>query len=870
MTQPALCTNAAAATATVARQRAAARRRRRKIRALWAGATASILLAISAKHVAAQNEEVSWPRVNSEIAPDPAIESQVQHWLSKMTVAQKVGQIVQAEIRDVTPAEVGKFHLGSILNGGGAFPGNRKQASVKDWLALADAFYDASMQADRRHLPIPVIWGTDAVHGHSNVMGATLFPHNIGLGAAHNPLLIQQIGAATAREVAATGIDWTFAPTVAVARNDRWGRTYESYSEHPQTVRDYAGPMVRGLQGDPTTTELFDPYHVVATLKHFVGDGGTLDGIDQGDNPATERRLLSIHAQGYVTGLAAGAQTVMASFNSWRGQKIHGTHYLLTEVLKNRMGFDGLVVGDWNGHGQVPGCTNESCAAAINAGIDLIMVPQDWREFIRQTLRQVHRGEISRARLDDAVARVLRVKLRAGLFDKGRPSERASALNTDLIGSPAHRAIARQAVRESLVLLKNNDALLPLPGNAKLLVTGSGADDIAQQSGGWSLTWQGTENSNTDFPGATSVYAGLRQALALAGGSAELSADASYTSRPDAAVVVFGERPYAEGQGDRMNVDYRSANASDLAVLHALAEDGIPVVSVFLTGRPLWVNPHINASKAFVVAWLPGSEGAGIADVLIGDANGQARHDFSGRLSFSWPAHPQQTSINVGDEDYGPQFAYGYGLSYQDNTELAKLAPRPPAAEVDPAKMRAISVFANRPTSPWNLFAGDAGDWSAAVKSSHFKSANSVVTVKRIDKVVQEDARRYSFNGKSGGQVYLQGAAQDLSRYLQGESALLVALRVDRRPHKQVLLRMGCQYPCRGEVDITDYLRQVPLGEWTTLSLDLKCFADAGAEMRRIDSPFSLFTEGKFGLSTADMSIVPGMAKQALISCRSR
>src|SRR3984957_4502948 len=385
---------------------------------------------------------VTWPSAASTVPKDPRIEARIADLLRQLTLEQKVAQMVQADIRFVTPEEVGKYRIGSVLNGGGAFPGNDKHAPVHAWVALADPFYGASMDSTGGVPAIPVIWGTDAVHGHNNVFGATLFPHNIGLGAAHDPDLIERIGTATAAEVAATGIDWTFAPTLAVVRDDRWGRAYEGYSQCPDIVRTYAGRMVQGLQGTPGTPAFLDAHHIVATAKHFIGDGGTDQGIDRGDNRASEEDLLAIHGQGYVEAIRAGVQAVMVSYNSWRGVKMHGQHYLITDVLKGRMGFDGLVVTDWDAIDEVQSCSKDRCAQAVNAGIDLFMVPEQWRAFIQNTAAQVRNGDIPEARIDDAVTRSLRVKLRSGLFEKGRPSSRPLANRRELIGAPEHRAVA--------------------------------------------------------------------------------------------------------------------------------------------------------------------------------------------------------------------------------------------------------------------------------------------------------------------------------------------------------------------------------------------------------------------------------------------
>jgi beta-glucosidase len=613
---------------------------------------------------------VSWPAVSSAVSADVDIDIAII--LDSMTLEEKVGQMVMAEIQAVTADEVRDYHLGAVLNGGGSWPNKNKNASIADWVDLADDFYLASIDTIGGRAAIPVLWGTDAVHGHNNVKGATIFPHNIGLGAMNDPALMRQIGEVTALEVAVTGIDWVFAPTLAVVRNDRWGRTYEGYSEDPELVKAYASEVVAGLQGDGFSGDLFSDAHVLATAKHFIGDGGTKNGDDQGDTVITEQALRDIHGQGYFSALDAGAQTVMASYSSWNGSKLHGDEYLLTDVLKGQMGFDGFVLGDWNGHAQVPGCSNDSCAQAFNAGVDMMMVPNDWEAFITNTLSQVLDGTISLERVDDAVTRILRVKMRSGIFNTSKPSDRTYANNESLIASVEHKALARQAVRESLVLLKNKNGILPLSPSSNVLVAGVAANNISRQSGGWTLSWQGTGLSNNDFPQATSILSGIESAVTTAGGSTVYSSTASFDEEtpPDVAIVVFGEPPYAEYAGDLNSLEYQYGVKSDLALLNSLKAQNIPVVSIFLSGRPLWMNKEINASNAFVAAWLPGSEGAGIADVLFTNDSGAINYDFSGMLSFSWPKQASQQLLNRYDEEYQPLFPYGFGLSYQDTDTL--------------------------------------------------------------------------------------------------------------------------------------------------------------------------------------------------------
>ncbi|PLX56026.1 MAG: beta-glucosidase [Chromatiales bacterium] len=815
------------------------------------------------------SETVDWPAISSAVTRDPELETRIDAIIDGLSLEQKIGQMVQAEIRHVTPRDVRKYYLGSILNGGGSFPDNNKQAAVADWLALADRFYDASMDESSGRIPIPVIWGTDAVHGHNNVIGATLFPHNIGLGAARNPDLIEKIGEVTAREVVATGIDWVFAPTLAVVRDDRWGRTYEGFSEDPTIVRNYGGRMVVGLQGQAGAPGFLGAGRVVATAKHFIGDGGTFRGVDQGDNLATEQELLDIHGQGYISALESGVQTVMVSFNSWNGKKLHGDRYLLTDVLKQKMQFDGFLVSDWNGIGQVEGCTNSNCAAAVNAGLDMFMVPEDWKAFIKTTVSQVKSGAIPESRIDDAVRRILRVKIRAGLFEKGKPSSRPFAGDSALLGDASHRAVARQAVRESLVLLKNKGGLLPLRRDIKVLVAGDGADNISKQSGGWTITWQGTENTNEDFPGATSIFSGISEAVSAGGGSAKLNVKGDFDEKPDVAIVVFGEEPYAEGQGDRTTLDYSAEKPADVALMEKLGRQNIPVVSIFLTGRPLWVNPELNASDAFVVAWLPGSEGGGIADVLFRDAQGKIDTDFRGKLSFSWPANGEQAEANRFDADYSPLFPYGYGLTYTDADTLSDSLPvTRNAAPAGPGSDSELQIFNARAAAPWKLFVGDSKGWQVPVVGGAATSAGGVVSVSATDRTVQEDARRVSWNGKGEGQVYFQaGAPQDLATYLEQDAAILVDMKVEQPPTKKVTMRMDCQYPCGAKGDLTELMKKVPQDTWFPLSIDLHCFNKEGADFSRIDTPFLLLTRGRLALSFANLRIVPGAAADAVIKC---
>ena len=807
----------------------------------------------------AQRAAAIWPRLNLPVAQDPATEQRISEMLAGMTLPQKVAQMIQPEIRDITVEDMRKYGFGSFLNGGGAFPNDNKHATPADWIALAEAMYQASVDDSLDGSTIPTMWGTDAVHGHNNVIGATLFPHNIGLGAANNPALIEQIARVTAREVMVTGIDWVFAPTVAVVRDDRWGRTYEGYSEDPAIVHDYAAAIVTGLQGAADADFLGDE-RVISTVKHFVGDGGTVGGDDQGDNIASEQDLFRIHAQGYVGGLQAGAQSVMASFNSWQGSKIHGDNYLLTEVLKDRMGFDGFIVGDWNGHGQIPGCTNDNCAQAALAGLDVYMVPTAaWKPLYYNLIAQVEQGVIPLSRIDDAVRRILRVKLRAGLFDKPSPAKRLLSGKTELIGSAEHRAVARKAVQQSLVLLKNNDAILPLKPTQRILVTGEGADNIGMQSGGWTISWQGTGNSNSDFPGGSSIYDGIKQAVDAAGGKVELSRDGRYQQKPDVAVVVFGEQPYAEGNGDLDNLEYQRGNKADLALLRKLKADGIKVVSLFISGRPLWVNPELNASDAFVAVWLPGSEGAGVADVIMANADGSINKDFHGKLSFSWPATPQQHA-NVGDQDYQPLLPYGYGLRYGEPSSLSNQLSEQVATD---SKLDDLVLFERAVKPPYQLVL-HSDSQSQNMDSSVAQLGN--IAVRTFDNKVQEDARRLSFSGAA--KVSLTSAfPADLRSYQESGSALVIELQHNGTVPEQVLLGMDCAQSCNGSINIAPQLKKLAANSWHSLSVDLACFAKQGTDFSQIFTPLSLQASGAIELSFTDIRLLPAKANSADLRC---
>lgn len=801
-----------------------------------------------------------WPTAPPGPVVRPEVERLVEDLLARMTLGEKVAQMIQADIGSITPEELREYRLGAVLAGGGSAPGGNVRAGPAAWLDLADSLYRASVaDPSPRHRPIPILFGIDAVHGDAKIRGATLFPHNIGLGAAHDPQLVESIGRATAQEVAATGLEWTFAPTIAVARDVRWGRTYESYSEDPATVATYAARMVAGLQGAPGTPSFLAPGRTLATAKHFLGDGGTLDGRDQGNDVASERVLIRVHDAGYPAALGAGALVVMASYSSWQGVKMHANRSLLTDVLKGRMGFEGFVLGDWNAQEEIPGCTKYDCPAIIRAGIDMVMAPDSWRELYRNTLREVRSGVIPQSRIDDAVRRILRVKALAGLFGRPPPKERPGAGQLETLGSAAHRALARRAVRESLVLLKNEHGLLPLAPRSRVLVVGRAADSIADQAGGWSVDWQGDHNTNADFPGATSIYAGIRATVTAAGGTVALSPDGQLTSRPDVVIAVYGESPYAEYEGDRETAQFVPDDPALPARLEHYRALGIAVVSIFLSGRPLWVAPELNASDAFVAAWLPGSEGEGVSDVLFRRPDGTVRYDFRGRLGFSWPSRGMPVTFDEAGRPQDALFARGYGLHYGERASLPRLPedPRIPADRGGPDTL----FQSDHVTAPWSIFVADALG-QVRMTLPRQRSPLGAVSVE-----LAEGAARVRWSGHGLGAIWIGGRPVDLRVAVRRGDALSMRLRVDRKPVRWVRIGLRCaptsqaaETRCgagRGAMlDLSRALARLPAGEWQQLVIPLRRFAPPGVDLSKVEGPFTVETDGAFGLSFSDVRFV--------------
>ncbi|WP_370947293.1 glycoside hydrolase family 3 protein [Amycolatopsis sp. cg5] len=567
------------------------------------------------------------------------VKVRVNDLLSRMTLDDKLGQMTQPERLGITdPADVAKYRIGSLLSGGSSQP---TPSTPVSWADMYDGFQKTALTTP---LGIPLIYGVDAVHGHNGVYGATVFPHNIGLGATRNPNLAERIGHATAEEVAGTGIDWNFSPCLCVARNDRWGRTYESFGEVPELAASMSS-IITGMQG----RSLKSPSSVVATAKHFIGDGGTTGGKDQGETTLSEAELRKIHLPPFKAAVDRGVGTVMISYSSWNGVKMHGEPYLINTVLKGELGFKGFVISDYNGIDQIDGqkgFTPAEVTASINAGIDMVMVPFDFKKFIDTLRGEVQAGHVTMARIDDANRRILTKKFELGLFEKPLTDRRL----TSTIGSKEHRALARQAVRESQVLLKNEHGVLPLNKHEKVFVAGKNANDIGNQAGGWTVGWQGTSGPVT--PGTT-----ILQGMQKASKNVTFSKDGTGIDKSyDVAVAVVGETPYAEGKGDRpqgMGLDQ-----TDLDTLKKLKDSGVPTVVVLVSGRPLDIAAQLPDWDGLLASWLPGTEGDGVSDVLFGAYNP------TGKLPVTWMKSADQQPINVGDGQT-PLFPFGYGLRYR-------------------------------------------------------------------------------------------------------------------------------------------------------------------------------------------------------------
>ena len=579
--------------------------------------------------------------------------------LSKMTLDEKIGQMTQANKNALTsPSDIGTYFLGSLLSGGGEGPSGAG-GTASQWADMYDNFQNYAVAT---RLGIPLIYGVDAVHGHNNVSGAVIFPHHIGMGATRDTALMQQAEDVTRQEVLGTGMNWAFAPCICVPQNDRWGRTYEGFSEDTALVSALGVASIKGLQGSSMGVN-----SVLATAKHYMGDGGTTNGTDQGDTQVTEAVLRAIHLPPYQSAVANNVGSIMVSYSSWNGAKMHGNQYLLTTVLKGELGFQGLVITDWHAIEQLPGDYATQVRNSINAGIDMVMVPSDYRTFISTLRTEVNAGRVPMSRIDDAVLRILKQKFALGLFTKYK-TDRSY---TSQVGSAAHRAVARQAVRESLVLLKNN-AVLPLSKTAtyKIVVGGSHVDNLGYQMGGWAITWQGGSGATTT---GTTFWQALQAAKPANVTLQNVGTNTGSTYSGDIGIAVIGETPYAEGAGDSSTLALSAANVADVT---NICSKTTKCIVILMSGRPLIINTQLNQSGAFIAAWLPGTEGLGITDVLFGDSN------FTGTLPVTWPNTVSQEPINNGDGKTG-LFPFGYGLTYSTTPTLTPtrtLTPGGPTA----------------------------------------------------------------------------------------------------------------------------------------------------------------------------------------------
>ena len=792
--------------------------------------------------------QVDWSRTNSCEYKNFDNEDLIEQLIDGMTIEEKVGQVIQGDLDFISPQDVKKFKIGSVLNGGNTAPNGDKYSSVDDWKSLSKEFYDAS--PTYKGIKVPVLWGTDAVHGHNNVIGATLFPHNIGLGASGNADLMRSIGKAIALEVLSTGVAWTFAPTVAVPQDDRWGRTYEGFSEDPLLVSKLGKAFVLGLQGEGDT--LLDNNHVIATAKHFMGDGGTFEGIDQGNTRISEIGLRDLHGYPYFDALDACAQTVMASFNSWNGKKLHGYKELLTDILKKDMQFDGFVVGDWNGHGQVEGCSNTKCAQSFNAGVDMFMVPENWKDLLRNTIRQVKSGEISETRLNDAVRNILKVKSRLGLFNGRVPHE----FKENYLGDPKHMALARQAVRESLVLLKNNNQLLPLDPSQHIGIIGDAAKKISSQTGGWTITWQGRENLNSDFINVNSIYEALEKVVISSGGTIEFSNNGKFSKDPDVVIGVFGEEPYAEMLGDLKDVSFAATDPKFLPLLEAMNAQNIPTVSIFLSGRPLVVNSQLNASDAFIAAWLPGSAVEGIADVIFTKDN-KINFDFLGKLSYSWPKNKDQAVLNHTDSVYDPLFPFGYGLTYTSDLEIERIQTNQSDSRLD-----LLNVFLGAASIPGKEFVvTKAGP--EFVLEDDYVSANSKVKITRFDYQRQDDAKNIVFMDDQSLQAFGISAESSVSLSSMNAPFYEIIMRVNSLANPALYFSVGCGSNCRGSAELPTEL----MTDWSTINIPLSCLEKDGLDKTKIQVRGLFLSEEAINFDLSSIVIKDGKATGKIISC---
>jgi beta-glucosidase len=842
-------------------------------------------------------DQSAWSTMVSVRVPDPALETRIEMILAQMTLEEKLGQMIQAEVQQLLPQDIKTYKIGSALNGAGVWPGKDRYSSPLVWAGMIQEFWQASAESfETRPFSIPFAWATDAVHGHNNLFKATIFPHNIGLGATRDSELISRIGRVTAVELAASGMDWTFAPTVALPLDSRWGRFYEGYSQDPEIVKAFAASMVQGLEGSESG---FPPEtSVLSSIKHWIGDGGTRWGVDRGTNYCSEEELRELHASGYASAIAAGAQVVMVSFSAWCNSnnydftpevgspynfKMHGSRYLITDVLKKQMGFDGVVLTDWDGHCEVSKCTLKDARYCINAGADILMVEArgDWLAILKQTKDDIQAGLILPERIDDANRRILRVKLRSSLPKKAAPLDREVVRHAhQIVGCAEHRAVAREAVRKSLVLLKNENHLLPLQRTARVLLAGSAANSLSKQLGGWSLSWQSNVLSSEEFPAARTLSMALHENMAPDTVTVYDSAIPLDSALYEAAIVAIGEDAYAEMMGDIRpwrSLHYASLKpsyAEDVELLRSIHSSGIPIICVYFGGRPLYLNEELNLSTSFVVAWLPGIAGEGITDVLLRSREGALQHDFAGVLPCHWPATPhgfrllyplEETAHGLHPEYAGDQevlFPAGYGLQYAKPIAaptliISNVLPQPLPA-IPTRDLILLDSYLDSRLSP--RIAGN-GFWVGADVSRSIPTDALLGHVEPIDHLGQNDGLHIFFNGRIAS-LYFEFPdwdVEDMRGYLHVGANLQFNVRMHAPTTGPVRLAAHNTYPSVGIYDATEIFRQLPVGKWTQVIVPLSKIEAAGSDFSKVNVPFMLHTDAEMRFDIANLRwAVPG------------
>lgn len=829
---------------------------------------------------------LDWPNCAPKSRNDSQREREIASIVAEMKLQEKIGQMIQPELFQVTPDEAKEFKFGSILNGAGMFPQGNPHASTEDWVSMVDSFWIALDEAYAdRPFRIPMMWATDAVHGHNNVFGATIFPHNIGLGCIRDTTLIRAIGQVTAREVAQTAIDWTFAPNVTVPRDYRWGRHYEGYSESPEIVAAYAREMVMGLQGG--SGEAIPDGSVIACAKHWIADGGTQFGIDRGIALCSEDILRSIHAAGYFDAIAAGVNSVMVSFSGWHHSanydhspelvgdyngKISGSKYLVNDILKDRLGFDGLVITDWDAHADVSRCDFEEAAFVIEAGVDMLMISQRfaWRGVFQSLIDHVNSGRIPMQRIDDAVTRILRTKMRAGLWDKPRPSQRASACRTNLLGCPSHRMLAKEAVSRSVVLLKNDGKTLPLPRNVKILVTGSAANDIRKQTGGFTLSWQSTELATIDLPGGATLGRAIADVVGVENCVIDAGLDFADPTDFDAIIVAIGEDAYAEMRGNirpwrtleysKLKVSYRR----DLDILRRIRSHGQDpkqsVTTVMFSGRPLYITEELNLSDAFVAAWLPGPYIDGLVDIMFEAANDEQQTDFSGRLGFSWPkkkkafvlnhrpaslpAHVLSDGDDLLDADQEALFPIGYGLTYAGcYGDLGKVPPDDSgesSGRVESASAGMRIMGPGEDVLDWMICGHNL--WAA--KQIDLDTGTDLLIMHIPSRDDRGEGLDISFKGFPAFLYarFRDRMPKDFRPYLAAKANIVIQLKMLDTAEGPLYFGLHDDFPGQVGLDIRPILPE-PNDGWSILTIAFEQLLEIGMELDNVDTPFMLYSE---------------------------